>query len=73
MPEVLPITPLDRRLQELAVFNWTKFVALVGEENIINAKICLLHKEKRSYGEIENKLGVSKSKVRHNICKCPTS
>jgi hypothetical protein len=68
-------TELDNELRNLAILEWAAFVRLVGEENITNAKICLLRRKSTSYGLIQLKLGVTKEKVRHNTkqdkCECP--
>ncbi len=64
------MTDLDKRLQEIATKNWDQFVALIGDDPIIAAKICLLRQEKKSYGEISVKLGIGKEKARYWCGEC---
>jgi len=64
------LTALDRRLQELALMNWTQFAVLIGDEALTAAKICLLRKERRSYGEIMQKLGVTQKTARYWCDEC---
>lgn len=64
------MTELDKKLQEIALSNWPQLVQLVGEDAILAAKICLLRQNKASYGEIENRLGITKSHVRYHCNKC---
>lgn len=67
------MTELDKKLQEIALVNWSQFVALIGEDAILTAKVCLLRKDKKSYGEIQQKLGLTKNKVEYVACnKCDT-
>lgn len=68
--EMKPLTALDRRLRELAILNWSQFVALIGEDALTAAKICLLRKESRSYGEISQKLGISEKRARYWCGEC---
>jgi len=67
---IKPITELDRRLQEMALLNWQQFTALVGEDAITGAKICMLRQKQKSYGEIMLHLRVSKQNVRTGCKKC---
>lgn len=67
------MTDLDKKLQEIAVMNWKQFVALVGEDALTSAKICLLRREKKSYGEIKNKLGITKNQAEYGCSKCDTN
>lgn len=64
------ITELDRKLQEIALFNWNQFVQLVGDDAILSAKICLLRTAGKSYGAITQKLGVTIDAARWNCNKC---
>lgn len=64
------MTDLDRKLQEIGTKNWPQFVALIGEEAILAAKICLLRQDRRSYGEISVKLGITESKARYHCNEC---
>lgn len=66
---VQPMTDLDKKLQEIALMNWTQFVALIGPDAIIAAKVCLLRQQKKSYGEIQQKLGLTKNQVEYAACK----
>lgn len=67
-------TPLDTDLRNLAMTDWATFVELVGYDNILAAKICLMRRNNSSYGKIQMKLGVSFKKARYNSstenCKC---
>jgi hypothetical protein len=66
-----PLTELDKRLQQIALMNWTQFVSIIGEDAIMSAKICLLRQEdKKSYGEIAVKLGVTEKKARYWCGEC---
>lgn len=70
----VPMTDLDKKLQEMAVMNWPQFVALVGPDAIRAMKICLLRQQGKSYGEIQNKLGLTKSQVEYAACnKCDST
>lgn len=67
------MTDLDRKLQEIATKNWPQFVALISEDALTNAKICMLRQDNRSYGEISIKLNVSEKKARYWCNECPAS
>lgn len=64
------MTELDKKLQEIALANWPQFVQLVGEDAILSAKICLLRQNNASYGEIENRLGITTNQARYGCNKC---
>lgn len=64
------MTDLDKKLLEIANSNWQQFVAMVGDDAIMAAKICLLRQSNKSYGEISNKLGVTKEQARYACGKC---
>lgn len=64
------MTELDRKLQEIAVKNWEQFAALIGEEAITGAKICLLRQQKFTYGQIQNKLNLTKNQVEYRCNNC---
>jgi hypothetical protein len=64
------LTDLDKKLQEMAVKNWQQFVMLIGEDAINAAKVCLLRKEDKSYGQISRKLGLSEHQARYACSKC---
>ena len=64
------MTNLDQQLQELALTDWAAFVQLIGEDAIVSAKVCLLRKEMKSYGEICVKLGLTRDQVRYGCEKC---
>jgi hypothetical protein len=64
------LTELDRKLQEIALLNWSQFVKLVGEDAIISAKICLLRQADRSYGEISQKLSITERRARYWCGEC---
>jgi hypothetical protein len=70
MAEKVEMTELDKRLREIALLNWQQFVALIGEDPILKAKICLLRKQKASYGQISMKLGVTERQAQYNCGKC---
>jgi hypothetical protein len=65
-----PLTDLDKKLQEMAVMNWPQFAALIGEDAITAAKICLLRQNNKSYGEISMKLGITEKKARYWCSEC---
>ena len=64
------MTELDKKLQEMAVSNWPQFAQLVGEDAILSAKICMLRLNNSSYGEIENRLGITTNQARYGCNKC---
>jgi hypothetical protein len=64
------MTELDKKLQEMALLNWSQFVHLLGEDAINAAKVCLLRQAKASYGEIGIKLGLTEKQVRTRCVKC---
>lgn len=64
------MTDLDKKLQEMATKNWPQFVALLGEDAIKSAKLCLLRKNNKSYGEIMIQLKISKQNARTMAKKC---
>lgn len=76
------MTELDKKILEIANKNWPQFVKLVGEDSITSAKICLLRKEKKSYGEILIRLNratsndpnskdkITKHKIEYACKKC---
>jgi len=64
------MTDLDKKLQEMAVMNWPQFAALLGPDALIAAKVCLLRQNKKSYGEIEQKLGITYEQARYGCNKC---
>jgi hypothetical protein len=64
------LTKLDEKLRELALTDWQKFVAVIGEDAILKAKICMLRNNGHSYGEIRNKLGVTEKQARYGSGKC---
>lgn len=64
------VTDLDKKLQEMALMDWNHFVDLVGEDAINAAKVCLLRKDEKSYGEICNRLGLTKKQARYACGKC---
>lgn len=62
------LTPLEEKLREIALLNWDQFAKLIGEKAILDAKICLLRQNGKSWTEICNKLEVSKNQARY-ACK----
>lgn len=62
-------TDLDLQLQQLAGVDWETFTKLIGEENIMAAKICMLKRRGKSLGFIAQKLKTSKHNVRY---RCDT-
>lgn len=65
-----PLTELDNKLREMALSNWEQFVSMIGNEAIVSAKICLLRQNKKTYGEISNKLGITYDQSRYGCVKC---
>jgi len=63
-------TELDRQLQELASEDWEKFVKLMGEKNIMAAKICILRAKGKSYNQIALRVGTTQKVVRNRSHKC---
>lgn len=64
------MTQLDNELQQLAINRWQEFVELIGDDPIQYAKICLLKQRGKSFGEIQNQLGITKDAVRWGVGKC---
>ena len=64
------LTVLDKKLREIALLNWEQFERLIGPDAILNAKICLLRQENKSWAEICNKLDVLPDKARYACKKC---
>jgi len=64
------LSELDRRLQELAQKNWWQFVRLIGQDEINNAKACILRGDGLSYNQIKNKLGLTRNQAQYNCGKC---
>lgn len=64
------MTQLDQKLREMALVNWEQFVALIGEDAILRAKMCMMRQNGASYGQICLKLGVKEGAVRYNCTKC---
>lgn len=65
-------TELDRQLQDIAALDWVTFVRLVGPENIMSAKICILRAKGNSYNQIATRLRTTKRVVQYQSgeCKC---
>lgn len=63
-------TQLDKQLQDLASANWPQFVKLVGEANIMAAKICILRQKGQSYNQIAQKMSITFKVVRGKSEKC---
>ena len=64
------MTDLDKKLQEIATFNWAQFVAMIGPDAVIKAKACLLRQNNKSWGEISIKLSISENQARYACNKC---
>lgn len=64
------MTELDKKIQEIALMNWEQFVQIIGKDAIVAAKVCLLRQNKKSYGEISNKLSITESQARYACNKC---
>lgn len=64
------MTDLDKKLQEVATKNWEQFVALIGEDAIISAKVCMLRHNKSSYGQIQKRLSLTKNQVEYACKNC---
>lgn len=62
---------LDKQLQEIARADWKKFVRLVGETAIDQAKSCLLRKNNLSLQQIANKVHITKRKAQQLCSYCP--
>jgi len=54
----------------MAVNNWPQFVALIGSDAVVTAKVCLLRQKKSSYGEIAIKLNITERQARYGCDKC---
>ena len=70
---VQPMTDLDKKLQEMAVKNWPQFVALLGDDALMAAKICLLRQNNRSLGEISKRLDMPRQTIASHVkrhCQC---
>ena len=63
------MSPLDRRLQELALLNWELFCTYTGV-NIQQAQVCLLRSQGRSLGQIAVKLSLKKRAVQRIAERC---
>jgi len=61
---------LDLQLQDLAAADWPAFVMLIGEDQILKAKICMLRSKGRSLNQIANKLSIPKHKVEYQCKIC---
>lgn len=66
--DVMELTELDKQLQQIALSDWQKFVAMIGEDAVVSAKVCLLRRENRSYGQIKQALKITKERARY-VCK----
>jgi len=64
------MTELDKRLREMALTNWDQFVSLIGDDAVLKAKICMLRKQKASYGQISMRLGVTERQAQYGCQKC---
>ena len=70
---VQPMTDLDKKLQEMAIKNWPQFVALLGDDALMAAKICLLRQNNRSLGEISKRLDMPRQTIASHVkrhCQC---
>lgn len=66
-------TDLDRQLQDLAALDWPAFVRLIGEENILAAKVCILKAKGKSYNQIAQRFSKSKGwsqYINDTKCRC---
>ena len=63
-------TELDKELQQLALIDWPTFVKIVGPENILSAKICILKRKGNSQAQIANRLNVTKNQSEYACKKC---
>ena len=64
------MTDLDKKLQEMATKNWNQFAALIGEDAIKSAKVCLLRQNNSSYGQIQKRLSLTKNQVEYACKNC---
>ena len=67
------MTDLDKKLQEMATKNWPQFVALLGDDALMAAKICLLRQNNRSLGEISKRLDMPRQTIASHVkrhCQC---
>lgn len=65
------MTDLDKQLQEIATKNWKQFAALMGEDAIRRAKICLLRGKELSYSQISIRLDITEYQARYGCHACP--
>lgn len=68
-PDDKYFTDLDMQLQQLAMKDWATFVQIVGQENILKAKILVLRERKLSMTQIATKLRLTESQVRYRCEK----
>jgi hypothetical protein len=64
---------LNDILQKMAANDWPQFSALIGEECLIKAKVCLLVKRGKSLGQMSNSLKMKRWVIRHlseKKCNC---
>lgn len=64
------MTELDKELQKMALMNWEQFVALIGEDAIKKAKVCILRKEGNKYEYISMVMKLSKNQVQYACSSC---
>lgn len=72
-PDDKHYTDLDLQLQQLALIDWSTFVKLIGDDAILNAKICMLRSRGDSMVKISNKFSLTKRKVQivsEKKCDC---
>lgn len=63
------MSPLDKKLQELALTEWELFCTLTGVDKT-QAFVCLERQRGLSYQQIGNKLKISKQSVAERCKKC---
>lgn len=64
------MTELDRKLKEMAANDWNRFVAMMGEDALTSAKICMLRQEGKTFNQISIKLNVTQMRARVACSKC---
>jgi hypothetical protein len=68
-------TDLDKELQNLSVKDWDAFVQLIGPDQYMAMKICLLRAKGKSYNQIAVKLQTTYhiAVYRASVCECKPS
>lgn len=72
MSQPQKMTDLDKKLQEMALLNWSQFVQMIGSDALTRAKVCLLRQNNNTYGQISQKLSITFDQVRYACNNCDT-